>query len=108
MLGRNFTPEEEKPNGPNAAVIIPHGLWQRAFGGQANIIGRTDVMKMVLDGRSWRRPRRPRRLRVDAGDVYVALRSERDRSGDVCAGRRVARSRRPPGMLRPGAAGDAG
>jgi hypothetical protein len=47
MLGRNFTPEEEKPNGPNAA-IISHGLWQRAFGGQANIIGQSDVMKMVL------------------------------------------------------------
>jgi len=38
MLGRNFTPEEEKPNGPNA-TIISHGLWQRAFGGQANIVG---------------------------------------------------------------------
>jgi len=37
-LGRNFTPEEEKPNGPNA-TIISHGLWQRAFGGQANIVG---------------------------------------------------------------------
>ncbi len=38
MLGRNFTAEEDKPNGPNA-VIISHGLWQRAFGGQANIVG---------------------------------------------------------------------
>jgi putative ABC transport system permease protein len=38
MLGRNFMAEEEKPNGPNAA-IISHGLWQRAFGGQANIVG---------------------------------------------------------------------
>ncbi len=38
ILGRNFTVEEEKPNGPNAA-IISHGLWQRAFGGQTNIVG---------------------------------------------------------------------
>ena len=39
-------------------------------------------------------------------DLYYA--SERDRSGDVCGGRGVARGRRPPGMLRPGAAGDEG
>ncbi|MGH9937718.1 MAG: ABC transporter permease, partial [Blastocatellia bacterium] len=38
ILGRNFTAEEETPNGPNA-VIISHGVWQRAFGGQSNIIG---------------------------------------------------------------------
>src|SRR5262249_17368295 len=38
LLGRNFTPEEDKPNGPNA-TMISHGLWQRAFGGQANIVG---------------------------------------------------------------------
>ncbi len=38
ILGRNFTAEEEKSNGPNAA-IISHGLWQRAFGGQSNIVG---------------------------------------------------------------------
>ncbi|HKQ89228.1 MAG TPA: ABC transporter permease [Blastocatellia bacterium] len=40
MLGRNFTPEEEKPNGPRA-VIISYGLWGRAFGGQADIVGQT-------------------------------------------------------------------
>ncbi|MGH9754951.1 MAG: ABC transporter permease [Blastocatellia bacterium] len=40
MLGRNFAPEEEKPNGPRAA-IISHGLWERAFGGRADIVGQT-------------------------------------------------------------------
>jgi putative ABC transport system permease protein len=40
MLGRNFTQEEEKPNGPRA-VIISYGLWGRAFGGQADIVGQT-------------------------------------------------------------------
>ncbi|MCI0661392.1 MAG: ABC transporter permease, partial [Acidobacteria bacterium] len=36
--GRNFTPEEDRVNGPNV-TIISHSLWQKAFGGQTNIIG---------------------------------------------------------------------
>jgi putative ABC transport system permease protein len=39
-LGRNFTPEEDTPNGPKA-VILGHGLWQSRFGGDANVLGRT-------------------------------------------------------------------
>src|SRR5947209_3362172 len=38
-LGRNFVPEEDVKGGPNAA-IISHALWQRAFGGQSDIIGK--------------------------------------------------------------------
>src|SRR5499426_100039 len=38
-LGRNFSPEEDRVNGPNA-TIISHSLWQLAFGGQAGIVGR--------------------------------------------------------------------
>lgn len=39
-LGRNFTREEDTPNGPRA-VILGHGLWQSRFGGDANVLGRT-------------------------------------------------------------------
>ncbi|HXT41232.1 MAG TPA: ABC transporter permease [Candidatus Angelobacter sp.] len=39
-LGRNFTREEDKPNGPKVA-ILGHGLWQSRFGGDANVLGRT-------------------------------------------------------------------
>src|SRR5262245_41925904 len=38
-LGRIFSPEEDKVGGPRTA-IISHSLWQRAFGGQADIIGK--------------------------------------------------------------------
>ncbi|HEV7706031.1 MAG TPA: ABC transporter permease [Gemmatimonadaceae bacterium] len=38
-MGRDFTAHEDVPHGPNV-VILSHGLWQRRFGGDANIIGR--------------------------------------------------------------------
>src|SRR5690242_7813658 len=39
ILGRNFTAEEDRPNGPNV-VILGYGLWQRRFGGDPSVIGR--------------------------------------------------------------------
>ena len=39
MLGRGFTPEETKVSGPRV-VVLSHGLWQRAFASDRNIIGR--------------------------------------------------------------------
>ncbi len=39
MLGRNFSEEEDRVGGPRTA-IISHALWQRSFGGQADIIGK--------------------------------------------------------------------
>ncbi len=38
--GRNFTREEDTPNGPKAA-ILGHGLWQSRFGGDTDVLGRT-------------------------------------------------------------------
>jgi putative ABC transport system permease protein len=37
--GRNFTEEEDRNGGPRVA-IISHGLWQKGFGGAADIIGK--------------------------------------------------------------------
>ncbi len=37
-MGRNFTPEEDRAGGARAAIIST-ALWQRAFGGAADIIG---------------------------------------------------------------------
>lgn len=39
-LGRGFTAEEDRPGGP-AAVLLSDGLWQRRFGGERDVIGRT-------------------------------------------------------------------
>jgi predicted permease len=40
MLGRVFTQEEDRPNAPRV-VILSHGLWQRRFGRDPDILGRT-------------------------------------------------------------------
>ncbi|HYP29748.1 MAG TPA: ABC transporter permease [Blastocatellia bacterium] len=47
-LGRAFLPEEDQP-GSNRVVILSHGLWQRRFGSDANIIGQP----LTLNGQSF-------------------------------------------------------
>jgi putative ABC transport system permease protein len=39
-LGRNFTEEEDTPNGPKS-VILGHGFWQSRFGGDPGVLDRT-------------------------------------------------------------------
>jgi putative ABC transport system permease protein len=48
MLGRTFTPDEEQP-GHDQVVVISHGLWQKAFGANPNIIGQP----VTLNSRSF-------------------------------------------------------
>ncbi|MGH8629557.1 MAG: ABC transporter permease, partial [Burkholderiales bacterium] len=40
ILGRGFLPEEDRP-GAGRVVLMGHGLWQRRFGSDPNIVGRT-------------------------------------------------------------------
>src|SRR6185369_2699562 len=48
MLGRTFTPDEERA-GSDQVVVISHALWQRAFGANPNIVGQT----VTLNSRSF-------------------------------------------------------
>jgi putative ABC transport system permease protein len=48
MLGRIFTPEEGQV-GTEHVAILSHGLWQRHFGGKANVIGQA----VSLDGETY-------------------------------------------------------
>ena len=47
ILGRTFLPNEDEPG--NRVVILSHGLWQRQFGADRNIIGRS----ITLDGKQF-------------------------------------------------------
>jgi len=49
LLGRTFLSEEDQPEN-SAVAVLSHGLWQRRFGGDANILGKT----VTLDS-FWRR-----------------------------------------------------
>lgn len=48
LLGRLFT-AGETVSGHDHLVILSYGLWQRAFGGQRSIVGKT----ITLDGQAW-------------------------------------------------------
>jgi putative ABC transport system permease protein len=49
ILGRKFLPEESRPGGP-LAVVLSHTLWQKRFGSDKGVLGRS----LVLDGKSYR------------------------------------------------------
>lgn len=44
ILGRGFAVDEDKASGAAPVVIVSHSLWQRRFGSDANIVGKTIEM----------------------------------------------------------------
>jgi predicted permease len=44
VIGRIFTPDDDREDSPGT-VLLSYGLWQRAFGGDASVLGR----KVLLD-----------------------------------------------------------
>ncbi|MGO9271409.1 MAG: ABC transporter permease [Terriglobia bacterium] len=48
LLGRDFRPDEDK-KGAEPVVILGFSLWQRRFGGEPNVVGRT----VTLDAKSF-------------------------------------------------------
>lgn len=70
FLGRNFLPEEDRPNGPKVA-LISYGLWRGHFAGDASIVGRL----IDIDGKRVRvvgvLPRDFEMPTLEAADVVV-------------------------------------
>ncbi|MCM3900448.1 MAG: ABC transporter permease [Pyrinomonadaceae bacterium] len=48
LLGRVFTPEEQQ-DGKDFVIVLGHGLWQRRFGSDSNIVGKN----VYLNGRPY-------------------------------------------------------
>ena len=48
-MGRNFHPDEDRPRSDARVAIVTHGLWQRHFGGDPNVLQRT----LTLNGAVW-------------------------------------------------------
>ena len=48
LLGRVFTPEEQE-DGKDFVIVLGHGLWQRRFGSDPNIVGKN----VYLNGRPY-------------------------------------------------------
>ncbi len=46
-IGRTFTPEEDQTPGAHPVAVIGHGIWQRRFGSDPNVIGRTIALNRV-------------------------------------------------------------
>jgi putative ABC transport system permease protein len=46
MIGRNFLPDEDKPDHFNV-VLLSHGLWKRRFGGDPGLVGKTIKLEGV-------------------------------------------------------------
>lgn len=40
-LGRMITPEDDTPGGDNQVAVLSYALWQRRFGGERGIVGKT-------------------------------------------------------------------
>jgi len=44
FLGRGFTEEEDRPNGPNA-MVLSYALWQSVFQSDSQVLGKTAILK---------------------------------------------------------------
>ena len=41
LLGRTFTADEDRPERRPKVVVLSHGFWQRRFGGDPQVVGKT-------------------------------------------------------------------
>src|SRR5439155_17269416 len=92
LLGRVFTADEDRPGGPNVAVVT-YRLWDRRFGRDPALIGRTirlDGLPYTVIGIT------PRRFQEWGADIYLPL------DLDPALANRSKRSRLVAGIMNKG------
>jgi predicted permease len=47
VLGRPLTPDDDRPGDPQAVAVISHGFWQRRFGRDPAVIGKTVLLDEI-------------------------------------------------------------
>jgi hypothetical protein len=75
MIGREFTPTEDRPDGP-ALALLSHGLWTR-LGADPAIVGRAIMLRTLRADRQWTSGRRSVRGRAEKAAGRIT-RSSRD------------------------------
>ncbi len=102
VAGRSFSPAEDDPAAPQPVVILGHDLWQRSFGGESSIVGRT----LMLDGITYTVvgvvPAGFRGVTDDA-EVWLPIAMSGKTLGSQYTEKRSFRWLRALGRLRPGA-----
>jgi putative ABC transport system permease protein len=99
-LGRDFTPDDIKPDQPRV-IVISHSLWQRRYGGDPSVIGRrlrltlafpeeATIVGIMPPGFQWR---------TKIGDKAELWTTFSGRYG-LTRGHRVWQGRRPPAVAR--------
>jgi predicted permease len=73
ILGRPITPDDDRAAGAGPVAVISYGLWQRAFAGSRDALGRTMRMRagLVGGGTSGFEPDAPHAPRQDAAAVTI-------------------------------------
>ncbi|MGH9792891.1 MAG: ABC transporter permease, partial [Candidatus Acidiferrales bacterium] len=76
-LGRNFLPEEDAAGASTRVVLITHGLWQRRFGADPAIVGKTirlNELQYTVVGVL------PPDFRWGANDLFMPLMADRNQN----------------------------
>jgi hypothetical protein len=74
-LGRRLSDEDNRPPSGNAVVVLSHGLWQAALGGDPAIVGRTINLGGRLQTVAWVMSPRTRWLLHEPLEVVAPYRT---------------------------------
>lgn len=82
VIGRDFVPEDDKPNAPNV-LLLGHDLWRRLYNADPNVLGKTVKLSeqpYTIVGVL------PREAVIPQGDAWTTLKADVTRGGSYYLG----------------------